>query len=103
MLPDVDANDEDVGQEGIVAGSGDGLDTLVREVIALRNQIGVSLFSSKFERTYEPSSTRALNASGSSTKLFLKVIEGAEGRKDGGLERFILQDPAVTLALGWGR
>lgn len=103
MLPNVDTDDRDVGEEGILVGSSDDLDALVGGVVALRSLISISSCTYKIERrTYDPAPTRALDTGGGGVELLLEVVEGAEGREDRRLEGSVLQDTAVTLALGGG-
>lgn len=100
MLPDVDADDRDVGQEGVLVGGGGDLEAFVGGVVALRSQISISSCTSKIERrTYNPAPARALDAGGGGVELLLEVVESAERRENRRLEWPIPEEAAVTLAL----
>jgi len=84
VLPNVDANDRNVGKKGILVGRGDDLQSLGGRVIA------------------EPAPARALDTKGSHVEFLLENIQRTPILVDGVLERAILEYAAVSLLLGRG-
>ena len=106
MLPDVDADDGDVRQERVLIGGGGDLDLLGGRVQALQERESqiAPIGAQRKTGTYEPAPAGALDARGGGVELLLEVLEGAEDGGDSLLERAVLEDTAVALALrGRGR
>jgi len=85
MLPDIDTNDGDMGQERILVGSGDNLQALGGGVQA------------------QPSPSRPLNTKSGSVELLLEVVEAAKRLVNGVLQRTGLQNASISLVLRCSR
>ena len=82
MLPDVNPDDRDVGQQRVLVRCRHNLQLLRLKVVS------------------EPAPARALDARSGGVELLLEVVEGAEALLDGLLEGTVLESTAVALALG---
>jgi hypothetical protein len=113
VLPNVNANDGDVGKKRILVGRSDDLKFSGGWVKALTSKQKKSIsapsnpadwraYASK-KKTYEPAPARALDASGSRVELFLERVQRAPTLDDGRLERAILEYATMAFALGRGR
>lgn len=103
VLPDVHADDGDVGQEGVLVGGGDDLEDLGLGVVSLEAEEYALSFCARDTQsggTHEPAPAGALDGRGGRVELLLEVVERAEGLRDGLLEGAVTESTTVALALG---
>lgn len=90
MFPDIDTDDWNMRQQGVLVCCGDDIKPLSRRVPSLELILLSEMLFEGLKRAYEPTPTRAMNRGSSGIELFLEFLNGTEGFDD-----FILQR-AVT-------
>jgi len=95
VLPDVDANDGDMGEERILVSRSYNLQTLGGGIVAL-GEGRQQLKRSDGMKTHEPAPTRTLNSGSSGVKLGFKVVDAAKGTLELSLQRPIPEDATAA-------